>query len=118
MKFIVALVLTSILSFAAGLYAPWWWAFAIVAFLVALLVHQKTLKAFLSGFLGLFILWGVLALWIDIKNKGLLSAKIATLLPLGGSGYVLILVTALIGGLIAGLAAICGSALRSSNTVS
>ncbi|MFZ1264458.1 MAG: hypothetical protein WAT34_13190, partial [Chitinophagaceae bacterium] len=62
-----------------------------------------------------FLLWAGLAWWIDMKNNGVLSKKIATVLPLGGNSLVLILVTGIIGGLVAGMAAMSGSFLRSSN---
>ena len=114
MKFLVATVLTALLAFISGLFLPWW-GIAITSLLVAVLVHQKTGKAFLSGLLGVFILWGGLAWWIDMKNNGVLSKKIASVLPLGGSSLVLILVTGLIGGLVAGMAAMSGSFLRSSD---
>ncbi len=114
MKFFTATVLTALLSFVAGIYVPFWWFFAVVSFLVAVLVHQKGAKAFFSGFLGLFILWGVLAFWIDVKNEGILSSKIAGLLPLGGSSFLLIIVTGIAGGLVAGFAATSGSYLRTS----
>ncbi len=114
MKFLVALLLTAILSFLAGIYIGWWWFFAVMAFFVALLVHQKAGKAFMAGFSGLFLLWAGLAYWIDMKNEGILSTKIAELLPLGGSSLLLILVTGVIGGLVAGFAAMMGSYLRSS----
>jgi len=113
MKFIVAIVLTALLAFISGLFLPWW-GIAITSLLVAVLVHQKAGKAFLSGLLGVFILWAGLAWWIDMKNNGVLSKKIASVLPLGGSSLVLILVTGLIGGLVAGMAAMSGSFLRSS----
>jgi len=114
MKFTVALLLTAMLGFISGLYLPYWWTFAILAFLVALLVHQKPTKAFISGFLGIFILWAGLAWWIDLKNESVLSSKIALLLPLSGSSLLLILVTGIIGGLVAGFAALSGCYLRSS----
>jgi hypothetical protein len=113
MKFFVALILTAFLSFIVGIYLAYWWLFAIVAFLVAMLVHQKTWKAFLSGFLALFLLWGGLAFWIDIKNESILSEKIASVLPLGGSSLLLILTTGFIGALVAGFAAMSGSYFRS-----
>ena len=96
----------------AGIYIPLWWLFAVAAFLVAVLVHQKPVKAFWSGFLSLFLLWGGLAWWIDIKNESILSFKMAEILPFGGSSALLILVTGLMGGLIAGFAAMAGSYLR------
>ena len=113
MKFLVAILLTALLAFISGLFLPWW-CFAITSLLVAVLVHQSAGKAFLSGFLGVFLLWAGLAWWIDMKNNGVLSKKIAQVLPLGGNGLLLILVTGLIGGLVAGFAAMSGSYLRSS----
>lgn len=113
MKFLTATILTAILAFISGLFLPWW-GIAITSLLVALLVHQKAGKAFLSGLLGVFLLWAGLAWWIDMKNNGILSKKIATILPLGGNTILLILVTGLIGGLIAGFAAMSGSFLRAT----
>ena len=115
MKFLVAVILTGLLAFAGGLYMQWW-SIAIASFLVALLVHQKAGKAFFSGFLGLFLLWGALAWWINMKNQGILAAKIASVLPLGGSAIALIIVTGFVGGLVAGFAALSGSYLRSSKS--
>ena len=113
MKFLVAIILTALLAFISGLFLPWW-GIAITSLLVAVLIHQKAGKAFLSGLLGVFILWAGLAGWIDIKNNGILSQRIAKVLPLGGSSIALILVTGLIGGLVAGMAAMSGSYLRAS----
>ena len=113
MKLIVAVILTALLAFIGGIYMQWW-SLAIAAFIIALLIPQKAGKSFLSGFLGVFILWAILAWWINMKNEGILAKKIATILPLGGSPFLLILVTAIVGGIVAGCAALCGSYLRSS----
>lgn len=111
MRFLLATLLTAAFSFLAGLYSPWW-SIAIVAFLVALLIRQGYGFGFLSGFLGIFLCWGVLALWIDVKNNHILSQRMAQVLPLGGSSVALILVTALVGALVGGFAAMSGSSLR------
>ena len=113
MKFTVATILSALLAFISGLFLPWW-GIALTSLLVAVLVHQKAGKAFLAGLLGVFILWAGLAWWIDMKNNGILSKKIATILPLGGNTILLIGITGLIGGLIAGFAAMSGSFLRAS----
>lgn len=114
MKFIVATVLTALLAFISGLFLPWW-GIAIAAVVVAVLVHQKAGKAFLSGLLGIFLLWAGLAWWIDMKNNGILSQRIASILPLNGNSILLIGVTALVGGLVGGFAAMTGSFLRASS---
>ncbi len=116
MKFLVAIILTSLLAFISGLFLPWW-GIAIASLLVAVLVHQKAGKAFFSGLLGVLFLWAGLAWWIDMKNNGVLSKKIAAVLPLGGNGMLLVLVTGLVGGIVAGLAAMSGSFLRSKESV-
>jgi len=115
MKFFNSFLLTALLSFIAGIYISYWWFFAVVAFLVAVLIHQKGFKAFFAGFLSLFILWFVLAFWMDLSNEGVLSVKIATLLSLDGSKWLLMIITAFVGGLVAGFAALSGSYLRSTS---
>ncbi|MFN2438058.1 MAG: hypothetical protein ABR503_02585 [Chitinophagaceae bacterium] len=111
MRFILSLLLIILLSFIAGIYLPWW-SIAIVAFGVALLIPQSISKSFLAGFVGIFLLWAILAFWIDAKNESILSQKIAQLFSLGNSSFALILVTALIGALVGGFAAMSGSSLR------
>lgn len=113
MKQITAIVLTAFLAFVAGVYSSLpWWSFAITSLVVAVSVHQKPGKAFLSGFLGLFLLWAGMAFLKDSANNHILSTKVAQILPLGGSYFVLILVTGIVGGLVSGLAALTGSYLR------
>ena len=111
MKFIVAFILTALLSFAAGLFFPWW-TIAVVAFVVALLIHQKGYKAFLAAFFALLILWGGQSFLIDHANNHLLATKIASVFPLGGSYILLIVLTAFIGAFVAGMAALTGSLAR------
>lgn len=114
MKFIVAILLTALLSYAAGLFTVLpWWSFAVCAFIVALAIHQKPWKAFLAGFLALAVLWGLMAFLLDSANGQVLSSKVAGVLSLGNSA-ILLLVTALVGGLVAGFAALTGSYLRKS----
>ncbi len=113
MKFLVAIILTALLAFISGLFLPWW-GIALAALLVAVIIHQRAGKAFLSGLLGVFLLWAALAWWMDMKNNGVLSHKLASLLPLGGNSLLLIGLTGLIGGLVAGLGALSGSFLRMS----
>jgi hypothetical protein len=110
MRVLVATILIALLSFTAGLYLPWW-SFAPVAFLVAFFLYQKPVLAFVAGFAALLFLWGGLAYWIDRQNEHILSTRIAALFPLGGDPYLLILVTALVPAIIAGLAALSGNLL-------
>jgi len=111
MKFVIAFILTALLSFAGSLFFPWW-IIAVAAFIVALVVPQSPLMSFVTAFFALFILWGVHASIIDQQNEHLLSTKIASILPLHGSYVAIIVVTACIGGLVAGMSALTASFAR------
>lgn len=111
MKLILSILLTGILALIAGMFLPWW-SIALVAFLVAIVMDMRPGTSFLSGFAAIFLLWGIIALWIDIRNESILSHKIAQLFPLGGSSIFMILITALVGALVGGFAALSGSSLR------
>lgn len=110
-KFLINLLLIALLSFVGCLFLPNW-IIAPLAFLVSLLIPQKPLQAFLSGFLALFLLWGALAFAANVANDGILATRIALLLPLNGSPYALILVTALVGGLMGGGGSLTASFLQ------
>jgi len=119
MRFILALFLTALLAIALGTFLPWW-TIAIAAFSVALAVPVKAWLSFLAGFLGVFVGWIAIAIVRDATNDGILSQKIATILPLGGSSVALILLSGFIGALVGGFAALSGAyllKLRSSENV-
>ena len=111
LKYVLSIVVTALMAFVSGLYLPWW-GIAIAAFLVSAAIPQKPTFSFLSGFLGVFLLWEVLAWWIDNKNNGILSQKVAALLGLGNSSVLLIVITSVVGALVAGFAALAGTYLR------
>src|SRR5207253_10813250 len=110
MKFIVALVLTALLGYLLPIFLPWW-SFAITSFLIAVFIHQRPWSSFLAGFTALLLLWGIYATIIDNTNRHILSTKVAQILPFNGSYTVLIITTAIIGGLLSGMAALTGSYL-------
>jgi hypothetical protein len=111
MRFVIAFLLTALLSFSWALFFPWW-IIAVAAFIVAAVIPQQRWRAFVCAFLALFLLWGLQAVIIDTNNNHLLSKKIASILPFGGSSAALIFFTAFVAGTIAGLAALTGSFLR------
>ncbi len=116
MKFASSLLLIALLSFAACLYLAWW-SMAFVAFMVAALIPQSPGKSFLTGFLAIFLLWGVLSFWISSTNDHILAQKVSLLILKMDSPYLLILITALIGGVVAGFAAITASFLKKKKIV-
>jgi hypothetical protein len=111
MRFIVAFLLTALLSFAAALFFPWW-IIAVAAFVVSVAVNQPAIGSFVAAFFSVFILWACQAYYLDAENEHLLSKKVAAILPLGGSSIAIIFVTALVGAVVAGMAALTGSFVR------
>lgn len=111
MKFFISVLLTALLAFAAGLYLPWW-SLALAAFSIALCIPQRAGISFLSGFSGVFLMWGIVAWLRDHANEQILSQKIANLFGLNGSSFLLILIVAITGGLVAGFSALAAAYLR------
>lgn len=114
MKFIISLILIALLSFAACLYFPWW-SIAIAAFLVIVVIPQRPGKAFLCGFLSLFLLWAGLSLRISNNNNHILAHKMSAVILAVDNPFLLIVVTGLLGGIIGGLGALAGGLLRSAS---
>lgn len=110
MKFILHIFLIAALSILSSAYLPWWGA-TILAFIVSFVLNQKAGTSFLAGFLGLFLCWGVSAMVLNIGNEGMLANKMGALLG-GVSGTILLLVTAVLGGLLGGLASWSGQLAR------
>ena len=111
MKFLVSILLTALLSFALCLFLPWW-VIAIAGFVVAFSIPQKAGLSFVAGFLALFFLWVGLSFWMSAANNHLLAHKISLLFIKVDNPLLLIVVTGLIGGLVAGLGSLTGRFLR------
>lgn len=111
MRFVLAILLTALLGYILGLFLPWW-AIALAAFVVALVWQQRPGKAFASGFVAIFLLWGALALVADVRNEHILGNRMSELIAGSRMPWALILASALIGGLVAGMGALSASVLR------
>ena len=111
MKFLVSILLTALLSFAASLFLPWW-VIAIAGFVVAFAIPQKASLSFLAGFLALFFLWAGLSFWMSAANNHLLAHKISMLFIKADNPFLLIALTGLIGGLVAGFGSLTGRLTR------
>ncbi len=113
MKFLVTVLLSALAAYAVGIYGNLpWWSFVFTNILIAVAIPQKPIYAFLSGVLGIGLLWFSLAFIIDNQNQHILSTKVANVLPLHGSFVSLIILTTVVGALLGGLAALTGSYIR------
>ncbi len=106
MKILKGILLVGILTLLLGMILPWW-SIGIAGLLGGLFFGESAFKSFLIAFLGSGLSWMILAIYIDQKNAGLMSSKIAQLFN-GIPSESLIIATALIGGLTSGLSGLTG----------
>jgi len=111
MKFFSSAIITAALAFGFGLYFPWW-TIVVAGILTGFFIPQHWGLSFLSAFTGVFLLWGLMALFISISNDHILAKRISLLVIKNDSPYLIILLTATIGGLTAGFSASTSSSLR------
>ena len=110
MKFIVSAIITASLAYGLGLYFPWW-TVVFAGMLTGFFIPQHWGLSFLSAFTGVFLLWGLMALFISVSNDHILAKRISMLVIKNNSPYLIIIITALIGGLTSGLSASTASSL-------
>ena len=106
-NFILTMVLVVILS----MFLPWW-HIMVASMITSYLIPLQKIKVFLIPFLAVFIIWMLHTFWLSYSNDFILANKIAVLLPLNGNPYLLVLVTAIIGGLAAGISGVFGNQLK------
>ncbi len=111
MSFLKQTLFTIALCFILQYFLPWW-TLAIGALAGGYIFGNKGGVAFLSGLIGVGLLWFVTAMTIDIQTQSILTEKVAKIFPTK-TPALLFLVTAIIGGLPAAFAALTGALLRS-----
>jgi hypothetical protein len=107
MKFFIQVASILIIGFILEVFFPWW-TIAIAAFIGG--VAFNTRANFGAGFLAIVILWMVKALVIENAAAAPLADRVAAIFMLHKP--LLFVVTAFIGGLVGGFAAMTGSALH------
>ena len=110
MKTGIAILSIAGLSYLAGLFLPWW-SIAIVAFLIVFVLKLKPFAAFLAGFAAIFLLWLFLSYFLSSTNGHVLATKMSGVILQLENPFLLMFVTGLTGGVVAGLGALSGSYL-------
>lgn len=111
---VIFLIMTFIYIFVTSLILQFflpWWIIGPVAFAFAGGRSPNGWHAFRIGFLAIFSLWVIVALFKTLPNENLLANRVAQMLMLPDMKYnwfIMLLVTGLIGGIAAGLAALSG----------
>lgn len=107
MRFALFFVFTLIAGYVGQQFLPWW-GIVVLAALLSFIFRLKVKVSFWAGFLAVALLWGGYATLIDVANEGILSARIGKLFG-GLNGFILIIITGLIGGIFGGLGSLTGS---------
>lgn len=110
MKFIASTIITSLLAFSLGLFFPWW-TVAVAGMLTGFFIPQGRFLSLFSSLLGVFLLWAGMAFFMSLSNDHILAKKISLMILKSSSPLLLIFVSALIGGLVAGVSAFSGRSL-------
>lgn len=110
MKIIISILAAAIGSFVLGLFLPWW-SIIIVPFILGATMDIKNGSHMLSGFLGIGLLWTILAALAANSNAADLAPMIGRLFG-GMPSMALVFVTGLIGGMYGAIAQLSGSFLQ------
>jgi hypothetical protein len=108
MKFVAQIILIAILAYILDIFLPWY-SIALAAFCVS--IFLRSFSNFLAGFLAVGILWFIAAWMIDQNSNSGLAERVGGILQVNNK-MILLLITALIGALVAGFAAVAGGSLR------
>lgn len=111
MKLLIHIAIVALLGFVLALFLPWW-NVAIAGFLGGFLIRRSYGSAFLGSFLGIFLLWCGMALYISWSTGSPLPNRVAELISPSLSGTGLAIVTGIVGGLVAGVASVAARAFR------
>lgn len=110
LKILIKIGFTAMLAFLFQTMMPWW-SVGVAAFLISLIISTNRRRSFMSGFLGVGLLWLFQSWLIHLGTDGILSDKVAVIFSLT-AGWQLVFVTAMVGGLAGGFCALTGSTLR------
>lgn len=107
MKFSLQLIALFVFGYLISQVLPPWMVI-FVAGIVGLFMKKSGLRAFLTGFLAIALLWGIFAFMANSLNDGILAGRLAKLFG-GLSPFSLILIVALLGGLLGGMGCLTGN---------
>lgn len=101
-----------IASFLLQMVLPWW-VVIIISFATCGIVGKTGKISFWQPFLAILLLWVGMALFKSIPNNHILATRVAEMLSVNQWPIVLA-VTGILGGLVAGISGFCGYQFRKS----
>ena len=110
-KVLIKIVFIASLAYLFQITPAPWWSVVVASLLMNFIISTKGLSSFVSGFLGIGLLWFLLATIINIQTDSILTERVAGIFSLPNS-LLVVLVTSLIGGLAGGFGGLTGYHLR------
>jgi hypothetical protein len=107
----IPILLIAVLSLVVQLFLPWW-SVALVAFAFCVGRPMGAGRSFLASFLGVGLVWLAYAAWQHTQSGGILTSRMAEVLKLPPSAAALLILTPVVGGLVAGFAGLAGYWVR------
>jgi hypothetical protein len=101
-----AILISALGSWGVMLFFPWW-TFVIPCVIAGVIGPDRGFKAFLSGFIGVGLMWFILAAFADWQNSYVLTSRMADILSLNAT-WLLYLITISIGAVIGALSCLTG----------
>lgn len=113
MKATFAFILILILGTLASLFLPWW-TISVVCFLVGMTFLDTGWQAVIVGFVSVLLIWSIAAVYQSYFNDFILLNRMGKLLEMP-SASIVIVITAVIGGLVGMLSTLSGYYLQTIN---
>ena len=101
-----------VLCFLLQMFLPWW-IIIVISFATCGIIGKTGRISFWQSFIAIFCLWIGYALFKTMPNDNLLASRVAIMLKLD-VWWVLVLVTGVVSGLVAGVSGFCGYHFRIS----
>lgn len=111
LSIMIQILLIALISLFAQLVLPWW-SLAIVAFGVCFWRSDRAGQAFLYGFAGVALVWLAYAWLIYFRTDGRFVVRMSQLLFKSDGVALPFVVTALLGGIVGGMAGLSGFLLK------
>lgn len=100
----------AILCFLLQLILPWW-IIIVISFATCGIIGKTGSIAFWQSFTAIFLLWIGYALFKTIPNDNLLASRVAIMFKVN-IWWIMLIITGLLSGLVAGISGYCGYQFR------
>lgn len=115
MNLTLRILLIAVAGSVAQYFFPWWSAL-LVAGLVEAGFGTTGKYRFFSGFYGVCVPWLIMATWLHLSADPAFAERILKLFHMPPYGFVLIIITGLLGGLVGAAGSLTGGWIRASLT--